>query len=295
MQPRAVTYACICYFIWGTHILYWNLFAGFSSGFVLIVRISSSFLVTLVYLGAIGKLGEVKRVLCDRQKMRFVVPATAFLGADWALYLWCIAHDYIIDCNIGYYLNPLVLFLFGIILFKEKANNWEKTAVIVACLGVVIFVFMTGRLPLMAICTSVLFPAYAILKKLAEIDPIVGNCAETLLMTPVALLIGAIFLNGSNGFGGVTATDIPLMIGAGIITAVPMIIYNSIVNMLAMKFVGMMQYLGTTLSMIIGVTLLHQEMTPGKAVITGCIIIGVVIFTIGNFKKAEETQLPDFN
>lgn len=297
MQPKTITYACICYLIWGTQALYWNLFSGFSSAFVLIMRISMSFFVTLVYLGAIGKPGEIKAVLCDKRKMRFMLPASAFLAADWAFFIWGVGHGHVIDCNIGYYLNPLVLFLFGVILFKESLNNWEKTAVIVACAGVVIFVFMTGELPVLSLFSAVLFPTYAMLKKLTGIDPIVGICTETMLMTPFALLYGLLFLRGAGGFGDVMPAHIPLLLGCGIITAFPMILYNLIVNLLPMKFVGMMQYVGTTLSMIIGVTLLHEEMTPGKAVITGCVIAGVVLFTIGNSKKAagetETAEEPD--
>lgn len=293
MQPKTVTYACICYFIWGTHALYWDLLGDFSSAFLLVMRISMSFLVTLAYLGATGKLGEIKAVLCDRHRMRFMVPASAFLAADWALFLWGVGHGHLIDCNIGYYLNPLVLVLFGAVLFKERLNNWEKVAVLVAFVGVLIFVIMSGRLPVLALFAAALFPLYALSKKMAGIDPIVGICTETMLMTPFALLYGLIFVRGAAGFGGVTPSYIPLLIGCGIITVLPMILYNAIVNLLPMKFVGMLQYLGITISMIVGVTLLREEMTPEKAAITACIILGVIIFTIGNFKKADDkTTIP---
>ena len=254
-----------------------------------------SFLVTVVYLKITGRAGEIKTMVCDKSIMRFVLPAAALLAFDWGLFIWAVGHGYVTDCNFGYYLNPLMLFIFGMIFFKEKANKLEKTSVITVLIGVALFLIMSGKLPALALISAIVFPAYALMKKFAAVDPIVGICVETMIMTPFALLYALVFLRGSGGFADMTLLYIPLAVGCGIITALPLIIYNLIVNRLPMKMAGMLQYMGATIGIIVGVAFLNEEMTPPKIVIFVFIVLGVIIFTVGNLKKREKEQATDFN
>lgn len=290
MNIKIFLYACACYFIWGSQSLYWNLFDNYSSSFILALRIVTSFLVTLAFLAATGKAAEVKAMICNKSVMRFVLPATALLAVDWGFFIWAVGQGYVTECSLGYYLNPLMLFLMGMFFFKEKANNLEKASAVAVVVGVILFLIISGTLPLVSLVTATVFPAYALCKKFAAVDPIVSICVETMIMTPFALLYALIFLRGNGGFAEMTFSYIPLYLGCGIITAFPLIVYNLTVNRLPMKMAGMLQYMGSTIGVIVGVVFFQEPVTTAKAVLFAFILTGVVLFTLGNFKKKTVEQ-----
>ena len=276
---------CIfCFFIWGSQPVYWAKLSGFDTMFIMCVRVTMAVFFTWLYLISAGRFGELKATFKDKKSMKLLAPASVFLCADWALFIWAVNAGHVIDSNLGYYFNPLVIFLVGVFVFKEKSHFLEYVAVGIACLGIVISTVRSSSLPYISICFALVWPVYATIKKHAKADPTVSFAVEAALMLPFALAAIFIFFRGEGGLSDITGSNLPFLIGSGLVTALPMILYNTMVNSLPFKVVGVLQYLGTTIGFICGI-LMGEELTTEKIIIFVCIWIGLITFTLGNARK----------
>ncbi len=289
MQARGKSLAAllVCYFIWGMQPLYWDLLENFDSMFILCCRIVMCMAFTWAFLACTGKIRQLLAAFRDRQLMKYLAPAALFLCFDWALFNWAVAHGHVLDVALGYYMNPMVIFLTGITIFREKGSALEFTAVAVACTGVIISAVAYGSFPLVSVLCAVSWPAYATVKKAAHADPLVSMSVESTLLAPFALIASVLFFPGANGWGGITAGSVPLLLLTGIITAAPIILYTVGVNGMPFKVVGILQYLSSTISFVCGFLFMDEEVTRSKLVMFGFIIAGLVLFTIGSFKREE--------
>ncbi len=282
----------LCYLIWGLQPIYWNLLGRFNSMFVLCVRIVMSMVFTWLFLICTGRLRELLAAFKDRRLMRSLVPAAVFICADWGLFNWAVMNGHVLDTALGYYMNPMVIFIIGLVLFRERGHLLEYLAVGVAFVGVLISTVQNGSFPLIAVLCSISWPLYATVKKAANADPIVSIAVETTLLAPFAIAASVLLYGGEGGYGSVRAADLALLICSGLVTATPMILYTYVVNDLPFKVVGILQYTSSTISFLCGILFLNEEATPAKLVMFAFIIAGLVIFTAGSFRKHKEA-LPD--
>ena len=184
--------------------------------------------------------------------------------------------------------SPMVIFITGITLFREKGSVLEFTAVAVACAGVIISAIGYGSFPLVSVLCAVSWPAYATVKKAAHADPMISMSVESTLLAPFALIASIVFFPGTGGWADITLANTPLLILTGVITAAPIILYTVGVNGMPFKVVGILQYLSSTISFICGFLFMGEEVTRSKLVMFGFIIAGLILFTIGSFRRQKE-------
>lgn len=282
----------LCYLIWGLQPIYWNLLGTFDSMFVLCARIVMSMVFTWLFLICTGRLKELLATFRNGKLMKYLVPASVFICADWGLFNWAVMNGHVLDTALGYYMNPMVIFIIGLVLFRERGHLLEYVAVGVAFIGVLISTVQYGSFPLIAVLCSASWPLYATVKKAANADPIVSIAVETTLLAPFAVIASLIFFRGEGGYASVDLGSAPLLICSGIVTATPMILYTYVVNDLPFKVVGILQYTSSTISFLCGILFLNETATPSKLVMFGFIIAGLVIFTAGSFKRQKDV-LPD--
>lgn len=282
----------ICYCIWGMQPLYWDLLNKFDSMFILCARVVMSMVITWLFLACTGRIRELLAAFRNPKLMKYLVPAALCLCIDWALFNWAVANGHVLDTALGYYMNPMAIFIIGITLFREKGSVLEFAAVAVACTGVIISWVGYGSFPIVSVLCALSWPAYATVKKAANADPIVSVAIETTLLAPFALILSLIFFPGAGGYADVRALDVPLLLLSGVITASPIILYTLGVNNMPFKVVGILQYLSSTISFVCGVLFMDEEITKSKLVMFGFIIAGLILFTAGSFKrqKAQELQ-----
>ena len=158
----------------------------------------------------------------------------------------------------------------------------------IACAGVIISAVSYGSFPLVSVLCAVSWPAYATVKKSAHADPMVSMCVESTLLAPFALIASVIFFPGAGGWADITAPDIPLLILTGIVTATPIILYTVGVNGMPFKVVGILQYLSSTISFACGVLFMDEELTRSKLIMFAFIIAGLVLFTVGSFRRRNK-------
>ena len=290
MQIRGKSLAALllCYVIWGMQPLYWDLLGKFDSMFVLCARIVTSALFTWLFLACTGRIRELRAAFKNKALLRRLAAAALFLCFDWALFNWSVANGHVLDVALGYYMNPMVIFVIGLTLFHERGSALEFAAVGIACAGVIISAVSYGSFPLVSVLCAVSWPAYATVKKSAHADPMVSMCVESTLLAPFALIASVIFFPVAGGWADITAPDIPLLILTGIVTATPIILYTVGVNGMPFKVVGILQYLSSTISFACGVLFMDEELTRSKLIMFAFIIAGLVLFTVGSFRRRNK-------
>ena len=270
----------LCLFLWGFQPLYWYICPnGLDTVFLMTMRIIWAAVFCVVMLAFQGKLDQLKDVFTDSAKLKREIPASLFLAIDWFVYLFAVQNGKVQQCSLGYYIMPLVQFLIGALIFREKLHWQYAVMLVLIIIGIVLSVGSFGEVPYVTLILSLAFAVYAAIKKTLDIDSIVSTTAEILIMAPFALIY--IFVFGklgtvipSIGFQGVI-----LLVGAGIVTAVPMLLYSIAVANLPLMMCGLMEYLSPTFSLLCSF-IMGESFNTSKLVSFLFIWAGVALYII---------------
>ncbi|WP_347552511.1 EamA family transporter RarD [Pseudalkalibacillus hwajinpoensis] len=277
------------YFMWGILPLYWKLVAEVPSEEVLAHRIIWSFVFMIVILLLLGKLPSFQKELISifkqPKKLTAITFASLFITINWFAFIWAVNHDHVIQTSLGYYINPLISVLLGIFFLKERLSFWQMISFALAAIGVLNLVFRFGEVPWVSLVLALSFGIYGLLKKTARLGALTGLTIETLLITPFALiylitagdsLTDALYVSDT----GITA----LLLGAGIVTAVPLLLFASGANRISLSMIGFLQYIAPTLMLIQGVFLYGETFTSAHLISFALIWIALLIFTLARTK-----------
>ena len=268
----------VCFCMWGFQPLYWYMCEGMDTFFMLACRMIWGSVTCFVLLKIQGKLPQLWAAFRDREVMKREIPAALLLFGDWAVYLWAVTNGRVMECSLGYYIQPLVVFFFGAIIFKERIR-WQHFVILgIVVVGIVLSAKGFGGVPLVTISLAVMFAVYAAIKKSLTIDSIVSTSMEIIMMVPFALLYIAFFRMGENGLAGMTVVRQLLMMGAGIVTSVPMLFYAVGVKNLPLMTAGICQYSSPTFSIFCSI-IMGEMMTHDKLVSFLFIWLGVILYT----------------
>ena len=282
-RKRALMVA-LCYVIWGLLPLYWHQLARISPLVVLCCRILTSAVFTVALLAAQKRLGEIAAVFKDKRALKFLIPATVLITINWGTYIWAVSAGKVTDSSLGYYMNPLVVFILGIFLFKERCGRLELVALLLAAAGVVLVTAEFGAFPYVAVILAVSFALYGMFKKYAHVDAMVSIAAETLMLTPLALVYLLLSPQSAPAFSAATPLEWTLILCAGIVTATPLIMYSHGVNGLPFITMGFLQYICPTLMLLLAV-LMGEPFTAAQAISFAFIWAGLVLFTVGSVRR----------
>lgn len=282
--------AIACYIIWGILPLYWKLLSGAGAYEILAHRIIWSFVfmtVLLLFLGMGPLFRDTVKSLCThRIKGALMIAASFLITANWCIFIWAVTHDHIVDSSFGYYINPLVNVFLGVLLFHEKLSKLKWFSIIIALIGIIGMSVELGRLPLVSVSLAFTFALYGAAKKKLHINPFVSITLETLLVLPLALwYAGSLYLSGEGHFLVGNAAMNWLFIGAGIVTATPLVLFSSGANNLPLNVLGFCQYLSPSLSLLLGIFLYHEPFNVVQITGFSVIWISLVLFTISDFRE----------
>lgn len=289
-RKKGLWAAIACYIIWGVLPLYWKLLSGAGAYEILAHRIIWSFVfmtVLLLFLG-MGPLfrNTVKNLCTHRIKGALMIAASFLITANWCIFIWAVTHDHIVDSSFGYYINPLVNVFLGVLLFHEKLSKLKWLSIIIALIGIIGMSVELGRLPLVSVSLAFTFALYGAAKKKLHINPFVSITLETLLVLPLALwYAGSLYLSGEGHFLMGNAAMNWLFVGAGIVTATPLVLFSTGANNLPLNVLGFCQYLSPSLSLLLGIFLYHEPFTTVQLAGFSTIWISLVLFTISDFRE----------
>ena len=281
----------VCFLIWGFQPLYWYMVTALcgvmDTFFLMACRIIWAAVACLCILKAQGKLPQLRAVFRDRQVLKREIPASVLLFGDWLVYLWAVRNGRVLECSLGYYIQPLVVFALGALIVREKLSWRHRGIIAIVVVGIVRSTSGFGGVPYVTIALALLFAVYAAIKKSLTIDSIVSTASEILMMVPVALLFVLFFRMGNNGMGSMTVLKQLLMIGGGIVTGLPMVFYAIGVRHLPLMTTGICQYISPTLSLLCG-AIMGEALTRDKLISFLFIWAGVILYVLNTVYEEKQ-------
>ena len=252
------------YSLWGLFPLFWPLLEPANA----LEIVSHRALWTLVFcfiVLAITKSLRATMTTLKRPKVAAKLFITSFLiSVNWLIYIWATNNGHVVEASLGYYINPLIIISFGVLLLKEKMRILQWTSVGIATCGVLVLTFDYGRPPWVAIGLAISWGSYGVMKKQLGLGALEGLFTETLIAS-VPYLAYLIYIgNQGNGQFGHSPGLTLLLISAGAITAIPLLLFNGSTTRLPLTVIGLLQYITPTIQFSIGVWVRHEDMPPAR-------------------------------
>ncbi len=254
------------YILWGILPVYWKLVQNVPPFEILAHRViwSFVFLALVIFLSGriISFFIEVRTLIAHKKRALGVLAASVLVTANWLTYIWAVNNNHIVESSLGYYINPLVSVLLGIIVLKEKLSFWQTVSFVLATIGVLNITVHYGSFPWIALTLATSFGLYGLIKKMVNLGAITGIALETLLISPFMLAyLGHVHLRGNGAFGMDFPVTSGLLMGAGVITAIPLVLFSAGATRLPLSVIGFLQYIAPTLMLVFGVFLYHEPFT----------------------------------
>ena len=267
------------YSIWGLFPLYWPLLKPSGSIEIVANRSVWTLLVCMIALAVSHQLQATIALMRNLVVTLKLALTSLLISINWLVYIWGVNHGHVVECALGYYINPLIIIAFGVLLLKERMRKLQWLSVGIAVVGVLVLTIDYGRPPWIAFALALSWGSYGVIKKQLAIPALQGLTIETLLSLPFYggyLLLLAKQGNSHFGHGlGLTL----LLIGAGVVTAIPLLLFNGSGNRLPFTIIGLLQYITPTLQFLIGVVVRHEKMSTASWV--GFFIIWGALITLG--------------
>lgn len=279
-----VLYGLGAYLLWGVLPVYWKLLESVPALEILANRFIWSAVFVLGILVFSGRLGlflqEARAIFSSWKNALTMLAAAVTISFNWGIFIWAVEDGRIVESSMGYYINPLVSVLFGMLFLKEKLDRLQLLAVICAAAGIAVMLIKNGSLPWVSVSLAVTFALYGLLKKLIKVSALTSILLETLLITPVALYYMYTLSNsGSCAFQRSDSLLLLLLVGAGAVTATPLLLFTNCAKLLPLKIVGFMQYISPTISLLLGIFVYGESFSYVHMLSFGCIWAGLVFFT----------------
>jgi chloramphenicol-sensitive protein RarD len=284
--PRGLAYALGAYVIWGCLPLYLKLMQHIPVMELLAHRIIWSIPVAGAILCWQGRTSDLVAALRNPRMLAMAAVTATLISLNWAIYLWAIASHQAMDAALGYYMNPLFSIFLGAMVLGERLRRAQWLAIGLATLGVIVLTCENGRLPLVALGLMLTFGLYGYAKKRLPIGPNQGFMLEAMLLAPPAL-IWLIWteISGQSHFIVTGAGDTALLLGAGVVTAVPLILYGNGAKLLRMTTNGILQFLSPTLIFIMAIVLFDEPFGRGEMLAFPMIWLALAIYVAAMLRQ----------
>jgi chloramphenicol-sensitive protein RarD len=278
--PRGFLFALTAYLMWGFLPLYFRLVEHVDILEVLAHRVVWSLPIAMAVLLALGRTDALREAIRTPRMLAMACITAALISVNWGIYVWAIHSEQALQAALGYYINPLFSILLGAVLLGERLSAPQWAAVALAALAVGILTLDAGRLPLVALSLTVSWGFYAYFKRSLPIGPNQGFTLEVLLLMPIALGY-LLWLHGQGALhftqGG--ARDVALLVGCGVITAVPLMIYANGAKLLTLSTIAIMQYIAPTMIFLIAVFIFAEPFGTARAIAFPMIWAALVLYT----------------
>lgn len=277
---RGALAAFAAYFLWGIVPLYWKLLGSVDAVELIAHRIAWSLVFLVVVQAVRRRLGQLVRGWSDAKTLRQHLLSGSLLTLNWLIYIWGVQNGYVIECSLGYFLVPLLNAALGRIVLRESLRPGQGVALGLAAAGVIVLVVQVGRIPWIALGLAGSFGVYGLLRKQAPLGPMSGLTMETLLMLPLAVVyLGWAHLNGTGALGRSDGLTTTLVIGTGVITAIPLLLFGFGARQLRLTTLGLLQYVAPTCQFLLGWLVFREPFTAPQAAAFGLIWAGLACYT----------------
>lgn len=287
-NKTGLLFAVSAYILWGAFPLYWPLLKPASSLEIVSHRAIWSLVFCVIILAITRSLRSTLLTMKRPKVVSKLFLASILISINWLVYIWAVNHGHVVEASLGYYINPLIMISFGVIFLKERMRNLQWVAVALAALGVVVLTIAYGRIPWIALALGFSWGSYGLIKKHLGLGALEGLAIETLIAgLPYLLYLLYIGDKGTGQFSHSAGITL-LLIGAGAVTAVPLLLFNGAATRLPLTLIGLLQYITPTLMFSIGVWLRHEAMPIGRWI--GFLLIWVALIALAiDLMKSSRT------
>lgn len=281
---RGFGFAMMAYVLWGFLPLYMKLVAHIPAPEVVVHRVLWSLPIAGLVLFLLGRTGDIGRVLREPRTLAMGCVTAALISVNWGVYVWAISVDRTLDAALGYYINPLFSVFLGSMLLGERLSRLQWAAVGLAALGVLVLAVAVGSLPWPALALTTSWGFYAYFKRSLPIGPNQGFLLEVLILTPFAAAYAAwLWLTGTGHFVPMSP-NMWLLMGCGVVTAVPLLLYANGAKGLRLTTIGIMQYIAPTIIMLVAVFAFKEPFGTARAVAFPIIWAALGLYTFAMYK-----------
>jgi chloramphenicol-sensitive protein RarD len=277
---RGIAYAALAYALWGLFPIYFKLLQHVPAPEILAHRMAWSLAVCLLILAVTRNWGWLTQLARRPRVLAWFTCSAAIVTVNWGLYIWAINAGRVVDSSLGYFINPLVNVLIGVLILHERLRGAQWGAVGIAAAGVLWLTVAAGELPWIGLCLAASWGTYGLLRKTGELGSVEGLSVETTVLFPFALgFLGWLAAGGQDHFVAGDLQSRLWLAAAGPITAVPLLLFAAAARRVTMTMLGVLQYIAPTLQFLLGVLLYGEPFEARKAVGYVLIWIALALFT----------------
>jgi chloramphenicol-sensitive protein RarD len=289
---RSVLYVLGCYLAWGVLPIYWKAFSAIPGLETTSHRVVWSAVVAALLLTFRQSWQSLRPVIRQPRTLLTYVATAILILANWLIYIYAINNDQIIESSLGYFMTPLVNVLLGIIFLRERPRLWQWSAILIASIGVLYLTYSVGRLPWVALGLAGSWSFYALLKKTAPLPGLEGLFLESFFLA-IPLTIYLLFLeqSGTGVFGHTDWRMTLLMVMAGLVTALPLLLFSIGAKKVPMTLLGILQYVAPSMQFVIGVALYHEPFDHSQLIGFSFIWLALLLFILESTAQHRRLQI----
>lgn len=287
---QGIFFGLAAYVLWGILPVYWKALELVSPFEILSSRFmwSCVFVFLLIIFQKKWPLfaKEVKLVFSNVKTGAAMVAAGITISFNWGTFIWAVNNGHIVETSMGYYINPLVSILFAVVFLRERLDKMQLAAITYAFIGVASMVYSFGKIPWVSLTLAFTFALYGLLKKILPVSALTSIMLETLLITPLALVYEySLWQQGVSFYASENLQVIMMLTGAGVVTAIPLLLFTAGARLLPLKIIGFLQYISPTLTLLIGVFVYNEAFTASHLLAFGWIWAALLLFIVSQLRS----------
>jgi chloramphenicol-sensitive protein RarD len=291
-MSKGLWYAVGAYITWGLFPIYWKWLHQIDAVQLIGHRIGWSFIMLMVFILVTRQVRALREAALKRRVVAIYFVAAILIGINWLVYVWAVNANYIVETSLGYFINPLLSVLLGVIFLRERLRPLQWLPVVLAAAGVVYLAVTYGRLPWIALTLAFSFGLYGLVKKLAPLGSLYGLTLETgILFLPALIYLVWADVNGTGAFLHSSLTTDLLLVGAGAVTTIPLLMFASAARSIPLSMVGIMQYIAPTLQFLLGVLVYKEPFDQTHLIGFGIVWLALLIFGVEGFLAHRAAQV----
>ena len=290
MKNKGVLFALAAYILWGFFPLYFKAIQQVSALQILAHRIAWGFVFTLAVVLVLRQWKEFRASIFNRRTFLIYAGASVVLGINWFTYVWAVITNHVVESSLGYFINPIVSVLLGVIFLRERLRTFQWVAIAMVTAGVVYLTITFGQLPWISLVLAVTFGFYGLLKKIAPLGALHGITLETAVLTiPSLAYLFIVNANGTGTFGHSTPLLDFLLVLSGPVTAIPLLLFATGARRIPLTTIGLLQYIAPTLQFLLGVLVFHEPFDQSRLIGFMIIWLALVLFSVENLLARRRT------
>jgi chloramphenicol-sensitive protein RarD len=283
-----VLFGLAAYSIWGLFPLYFPLLRPSGGLEIVAHRVLWSLLFIALLLTVLRRWSHVRALLTDRRRLLVLAGAAVLIAVNWLVFVYGVNSGHVVETSLGYFINPLMSVLLGVVVFGERLRSLQWVAVGIAAVAVAVLTVDYGRPPWIALSLALTFALYGLMKKIVRVEAAPGLFVETLLVAvPAMVVLALLHADGTARFADAGAGHAALLVGSGIATAIPLLLFAAAARRIPLSTIGLLQYLTPLMQLAIGVFVYDEPMPPARLAGFAIVWVALAVFTADMLRHAR--------